>query len=215
MSTEAMDTELRAMRRALEALAARFSPDTAAIEPTDIQAATAFVWRPEQHRLEPVHKVARVDLELLLGVDRSRNTLLENTRRFAHGKPANNALLWGARGMGKSSLVKAVHATIQTEDALEKPLLLIELAREDIATVMPLYSTVLHIAYRQDRDASSCARSEAVSRVCGPLRLKEILKSMRLHVNLMLLLYPLLSACTPGRWEGPASFGDRASCKSP
>ena len=135
MSTEAMDTELRAMRRALEALAARFSPDTAAIEPTDIQAATAFVWRPEQHRLEPVHKVARVDLELLLGVDRSRNTLLENTRRFAHGKPANNALLWGARGMGKSSLVKAVHATIQTEDALEKPLLLIELAREDIATV--------------------------------------------------------------------------------
>ena len=126
MSTEAMDTELRAMRRALEALAARFSPDTAAIEPTDIQAAKAFVWRPEQHRLEPVYKVARVDLELLLGVDRSRNTLLENTRRFAHGKPANNALLWGARGMGKSSLVKAVHATIQKEDQLEKPLLLIE-----------------------------------------------------------------------------------------
>ena len=140
MSNEAMEAELKAMRSALEALAARFSPDTASIEPTDISAASAFVWRPEQHRLEPVHKVARVDIELLLGVDRSRNTLLENTRRFAHGKPANNALLWGARGMGKSSLVKAVHATIMAEDKLDKPLLLIELAREDISTVGRLLS---------------------------------------------------------------------------
>ena len=135
MSTPAMDTELQAMRRALQSLAARFSPDTAPIEPTDIDAASAFVWRPEQHRLEPVPTVARVDLSLLLGVDRSRNTLLENTRRFAQGKPANNALLWGARGMGKSSLVKAVHATIEQDDRPETPLLLIELAREDIATV--------------------------------------------------------------------------------
>ena len=135
MSDEALQTEVRAIRAAMEALAARFSPDTAAIEPTDIGAATAFVWRPEQHRLEPVPQVARVDLDLLLGIDRSRRTLLENTRRFAHGKPANNALLWGARGMGKSSLVKAVHATIEYEDQLEKPLLLVELAREDIATV--------------------------------------------------------------------------------
>ena len=140
MSNEAMEAELKAMRSALEALAARFSPDTASIEPTDISAASAFVWRPEQHRLEPVHKVARVDIELLLGVDRSRNTLLENTRRFAHGKPANNALLWGARGMGKSSLVKAVHSTIMAEDKLDKPLLLIELAREDISTVGRLLS---------------------------------------------------------------------------
>ena len=135
MSNEAMETELKAMRAALEALAARFSPDTAGIAPTDIRAASAFVWRPEQHRLEPVHKVARVDLDLLLGIDRSRVTLLENTRRFAHGKPANNALLWGARGMGKSSLVKAVHATINAEDQLDTPLLLVELAREDISTV--------------------------------------------------------------------------------
>ena len=66
MSTDVMEKELRAMRSALEAMAARFSPETAPIEATDIDAATAFVWRPEQHRLEPVHKVARVDLELLL-----------------------------------------------------------------------------------------------------------------------------------------------------
>ena len=135
MSTKALESELRAMRRALDALAARFSPDTTAITPTDIDTATAFVWRPEQHRLEPVPRVARVDLTLLLGVDRARDTLLENTRRFAQGKPANNALLWGARGMGKSSLVKAVHATIEHDDQPETPLLLIELAREDIATV--------------------------------------------------------------------------------
>lgn len=135
MSTEALESELQAMRRALDALAARFSPDTTAISPTDIDTATAFVWRPEQHRLEPVPRVARVDLTLLLGVDRARDTLLENTRRFAQGKPANNALLWGARGMGKSSLVKAVHATIERDDQPETPLLLIELAREDIATV--------------------------------------------------------------------------------
>ena len=146
MSTEALESELQAMRRALDALAARFSPDTTAITPTDIDTATAFVWRPEQHRLEPVPRVARVDLKLLLGVDRARDTLLENTRRFAQGKPANNALLWGARGMGKSSLVKAVHATIEQDDQPETPLLLIELAREDIASVGRLLTHLAELA---------------------------------------------------------------------
>ena len=80
MSTPAMDTELQAMRRALESLAARFSPDTAPIEPTDIDAASAFVWRPEQHRLEPVPTVARVDLSLLRGGERARKTRRENVR---------------------------------------------------------------------------------------------------------------------------------------
>ena len=72
----------------------------------------AFVWHTAPDRLEPVARVARVDLSLLVGVNRSRDTLLENTRHFAAGLPANNALLWGAHGMGKSSLVKAIHAEI-------------------------------------------------------------------------------------------------------
>ena len=81
----------------------------------DFAAAEAFVWHTAPDRLEPVARVARVDLSLLIGVDRSRDTLLENTRHFAAGLPANNALLWGARGMGKSSLVKAVHARVRAE----------------------------------------------------------------------------------------------------
>ena len=76
----------------------------------DFGAADAFVWHVSPDRLDPVQNVNRVDIDLLVGIDRSRNILLENTRQFANGLPANNALLWGARGMGKSSLVKAAHA---------------------------------------------------------------------------------------------------------
>src|SRR4051812_28388797 len=83
--------------------------------PPDPEAADAFVWHAEGARLDPVRKVNRVDLDLLRGVERQRDTLLENSRRFARGLPANNALLWGARGTGKSSLVKAVHAAINAE----------------------------------------------------------------------------------------------------
>ena len=84
-------------------------------------------------RLEPVARVARVDIGLLVGIDRARDTLLANTRQFARGFPANNVLLWGARGMGKSSLVKAAHA----EAAREAPgrLKLIELHREDLPSI--------------------------------------------------------------------------------
>ena len=98
----------------------------------DFDAATAFVWHVNPDRLEPVKAVARGDLDLLVGIDRARDTLLGNTRRFAAGFGANNALLWGARGMGKSSLVKAVHGAIQAEHAA---LTLIELQREDLPSV--------------------------------------------------------------------------------
>ncbi len=98
-------------------------------------AADGFVWHVEPDRLEPVAKINRVDLDLLVGVDRSRDTLLQNTRQFAKGLPANNALLWGARGMGKSSLVKAVHAQILTEGLSLK---IVELQREDLPSVARL-----------------------------------------------------------------------------
>ena len=78
----------------------------------DFAAADAFVWRADRGALEPIVKVNRVDISLLHGVDRVRDLLIDNTLRFARGLPANNALLWGARGMGKSSLVKAAHAEI-------------------------------------------------------------------------------------------------------
>lgn len=101
----------------------------------DFDAAQAFVWHVEPDRLEPVPQVSGVALRLLVGVDRSRDTLLENTLQFARGLPANNALLWGARGMGKSSLVKAVHAEVQAQGL---PLKLVELQREDLPSVARL-----------------------------------------------------------------------------
>ncbi|WP_416915271.1 MAG: ATP-binding protein [Roseicyclus sp.] len=98
----------------------------------DWHGATAFVWHAEPDRLEPVAKVNRVDLSLLHGVDRSRDTLLANTARFGQGLPANNALLWGARGMGKSSLVKAVHAACLAD---APDLKLVEVQREDLGSI--------------------------------------------------------------------------------
>ena len=108
----------------------RISPAPA--KDTDLSAAGAFVWKTSPGRLIPVDRVNRVDLSLLVGIDRSRDTLLENTRRFAEGAMANNALLWGARGMGKSSLVKAVHAETAKQYS---NLRLIELHREDLDSV--------------------------------------------------------------------------------
>lgn len=101
----------------------------------DFDAADAFVWHVSPDRLEPVRQVSRVDMSLLVGVDRSRDTLLQNTLQFARGLPANNALLWGARGMGKSSLVKAVHASVRAQDL---PLKIVELQREDLPSVSRL-----------------------------------------------------------------------------
>ncbi|SMX24363.1 hypothetical protein BOA8489_02487 [Boseongicola aestuarii] len=108
----------------------RMSP--APLKAPDFDGADAFVWHVSPDRLDPVANVNRVDLELLVGIDRSRNTLLENTRQFARGLPANNALLWGARGMGKSSLVKAVHAAVLSEGL---PLKIVEVQREDLPSV--------------------------------------------------------------------------------
>lgn len=93
---------------------------------------TAFVWHADPDRLTPIAKVNRVDVDLLVGIDRARDILTANTVQFAKGLPANNALLWGARGMGKSSLVKAVHGAVQ---ASHKDLKIIEIQREDLASI--------------------------------------------------------------------------------
>ena len=99
--------------------------------------ADAFIWYPTPRpRLAPVRRVSAVDIELLQGVEAQKRLLLENTLRFARGLPANNAMLWGARGMGKSSLVKAAHA--QANDEIKGSLALIEIAREDISTLPDL-----------------------------------------------------------------------------
>ena len=100
---------------------------------TDLDSADAWVWQPRSARLHPVRRVSRVPLDLLRGIDRVRDILYENTRRFAAGLPANNALLWGARGMGKSSLVKAVHGAL----CVETPgrLALVEIHREDVESL--------------------------------------------------------------------------------
>lgn len=102
----------------------------------DLLAAEAFHWDAGMSRLVPVERVARVPLPLLQGIDDLRDILLANTLQFARGHGANNALLWGARGMGKSSLVKAVHQHIRTlNDPALLPLVLIEIAREDIESL--------------------------------------------------------------------------------
>lgn len=103
----------------------------------DLEAHDAFVWHVSPDHLQPVPDVARVDMNLLVGIDRARDTLLENTLHFARGLPANNALLWGARGMGKSSLVKAVHGEIVSQGM---PLKIVELQREDLTSVTRLLS---------------------------------------------------------------------------
>ncbi len=107
--------------------------------------ASAFVWHTEPDRLEPVAQVSRIDIDLLIGVDRSRDTLLANTTQFAKGLPANNALLWGARGMGKSSLVKAIHGAVHAKiDQLK----MVELQREDLPSVGRLLNLLRDAPYR-------------------------------------------------------------------
>ncbi|WP_298857256.1 ATP-binding protein [uncultured Sulfitobacter sp.] len=121
-----IDDPMDRIAQALE----RMSP--APVSAPDFASASAFVWHTGPDRLEPVDHVARVEIGLLLGVERARDTLLQNTRQFAAGLPANNALLWGARGMGKSSLVKAVHGAL---DAKFPQLKVVELQREDLPSV--------------------------------------------------------------------------------
>ncbi|SHL34127.1 hypothetical protein SAMN05444414_11157 [Roseovarius marisflavi] len=113
----------------------RISP--APMQAPDFASADAFVWHVGPDRLEAVPKVSRVEMQLLIGINRARDTLLENTLQFARGLPANNALLWGARGMGKSSLVKAVHAAVLGQGLSLK---IVELQREDLPSVTRLLS---------------------------------------------------------------------------
>jgi len=115
MNDDALDRIAAALERLAPPPAAR--PDLAAAE--------GFIWGTDPDALRPVPKINRVPLDALLGIDQSRDTLLANTRQFAAGLPANNALLWGARGMGKSSLVKAVHGAVPG-------LKLVEILREDL-----------------------------------------------------------------------------------
>ncbi len=122
------------LRRIAEALE-RLAPDVRAA--TDLNAADAFVWSADADRPVPVARVSRVAIELLKGIDHVRDILLDNTRLFADGLPANNALLWGARGMGKSSLVKAVHARVNADrgGTPADRLALVEIHRDDIGSL--------------------------------------------------------------------------------
>jgi uncharacterized protein len=133
-----------ALGRIAEALE-RLSPPSGT--QADLSTSDAFVWHAADRRLAPVAKVNRVDLSLLKGIDRNRDTLLANTERFAKGLPANNALLWGARGMGKSSLVKAVHAAVNAT-GLDQPLKLVEIHREDIESLPVLLNVLRATPFR-------------------------------------------------------------------
>jgi predicted AAA+ superfamily ATPase len=129
---------IAALERIADALE-RLSPPSATL--ANLSAADAYLWHSDVRRLEAVPRVNRVDLSLLKGIDQARDLLLGNTERFARGLPANNALLWGARGMGKSSLVKSVHAEINRQFAKVtgmRPLKLVEIHREDIEALPQL-----------------------------------------------------------------------------
>jgi predicted AAA+ superfamily ATPase len=125
------------LNRIAEALG-RLAPEPP--ESADLATGEAFIWHADGAWIERIDQVNRIDLPLLQGIDRVRDILLENTRRFARGLPANNALLWGARGMGKSSLVKAVHAAVNKECG--GALALVEIHREDIPTLPVLLKRV-------------------------------------------------------------------------
>lgn len=134
--------------RALETIAAHLSAQgRPAVEAESFERADAYVWHPDG-RLAAVPLVSRVELFLLKGVDRMRDILMENTERFANGLPANNALLWGARGMGKSSLVKAAHASINAERKRADKLKLIEIHREDIESLPALMEQLRASSFR-------------------------------------------------------------------
>ncbi len=138
------DTDVTGMlKRVAEALERLAPPPSPGATLSD---ADAFIWYADGERLEAVSKVNRVDLVLLKGIDRQADTLLENTRRFASGLPANNALLWGARGTGKSSLVKAIHAEVN--ETSPGALALIEIHREDIATLPRLLALLRGVSRR-------------------------------------------------------------------
>jgi uncharacterized protein len=132
------ETDLNPLLRRIADALERLAPAAAAAN--DLAAADAFIWHADREWLEPVPVVNRVALGLLRGIDRVRDILLENTQRFAAGLPANNVLLWGARGTGKSALIKAAHAAVN--EAKPQALALIEIHREDIPSLPRLLSLV-------------------------------------------------------------------------
>lgn len=143
--SQAVLSEVAAKLDQLIALIARAVPP-APMAP-DFAGADAFIWQPVPGNLVPVPKVNRVEIELLCAITRVRDLLVDNTRRFARGLPANNVLLWGARGMGKSSLVKAAHGAINAGGETA-PLKLIEIHREDIETLPGLMSLIKPAPHR-------------------------------------------------------------------
>ncbi|MGH6862475.1 MAG: ATP-binding protein [Phyllobacterium sp.] len=131
----------------LIAVLERMAPPTP--QPADLEEADCFVWNPARLGFDPVKKVNRVDISLIRGVDTVRDILFDNTRRFADGLQANNVLLWGARGMGKSSLVKAVHASVNADASGSGPTLkLVEIHREDIDSLPALMASIKDTAHR-------------------------------------------------------------------
>lgn len=138
------DRIVRALETIAVHLAAQGKP---AVARESFKQADAYVWHPDG-RLAAVPRVSRVELFLLKGVDRMRDILMENTERFANGLPANNALLWGARGMGKSSLVKAAHASINADRKPADKLKLIEIHREDIESLPALMEQLRASSFR-------------------------------------------------------------------
>ena len=136
-----MDSNLLPLLERIASALERLSPPAPSLG--GLESADAFIWHPAQGRLSPVAHVAHVDIGLLRGVERQRNMLLENTQHFARGLPANNAMLWGARGMGKSSLVKAAHAQANMVEGTPAPqgsgrVALVEIQREDLSTLPEL-----------------------------------------------------------------------------
>jgi uncharacterized protein len=141
------EKDLKSIADRLDALTRLIERAVPPIRPKpDFEAAEAFVWHPANQGLQPVERINRVEISLLKGIDRLRDILVENTERFARGLPANNVLLWGARGMGKSSLVKSVHASVNGGKG--KSLKLIEIHREDIETLPELMALLKSSKHR-------------------------------------------------------------------
>ena len=143
MSQELLTDKLDRLIAALE----RMAPPSP--KPIDLDVADCFVWNADHLAFDPVSKVNRIDISLIRGVDNVRDILFDNTKRFADGFQANNVLLWGARGMGKSSLVKAVHASVNAASpAGRHSLKLVEIHREDIGSLPALMAAIKDTDYR-------------------------------------------------------------------
>ncbi|RST86504.1 ATP-binding protein [Aquibium carbonis] len=140
LDRETLNDKIDRLIAAIERLAPAAAPAP------DLEAADCFVWDAALRTLLPVDRVNRVDIGLIRGVDRVRDILVDNTERFAAGLPANNVLLWGARGMGKSSLVKAAHASVNV--SAMTPLKLVEIHREDIDSLPGLLAILKTSRYR-------------------------------------------------------------------